>query len=285
MNRVLEKLIACLYESQNLNTDEDILTKILLTKTTNKGLIDIFKSSAIFKHELLLQYEDSKYLQELEELNYVSKYIFNDLEKYFINLNGVYNYLNSKNQFNIEKYIQKLNENLFSEVTETVKLKSEERLLLLLFFIFGATSAENGLQVANKEENDVIFHFMKNMHGYILENSIFSFNEKNFSINWNNKKNINFERFTGNINLGTKSGLLKFERKTKSSSKWHIDVENANFLPNLFLVQNSKVKNYEEGQKLISLITVLKEKLDTDYYFSRLPKLNLEIIKKMMPQI
>jgi len=285
MNRVLENLITSLFESQNLHTDEDILTRILLTKTTNKGLIEIFKNSAIFKHELLLQYEDPKYLQELEELNYVSKYIFNDLEKYFINLNGVYHYLNSKNQFNIEKYIEEFNNKLFAEVTLTVKLKAEERLLLLLFFIFGATSIENGLYVTNKEENDVIFNYMKTMHGYILENSIFSFNESNFYINWNNKKNINFERFTGNINLGTKSGLLKFERKAKSSSNWYIDIDNVNFLPNLFLSQNSKVKNYEEGQKLISLLQHLKKKLDTEFYFRRLPKLNLEVINKLIPQI
>ena len=287
MNDILEILLVKLKNTLESNQrnfhDEDILTTILLTKATHRNLLNLFEESSIFKYELFENpnLDCNNNIKELEELNLVSKIKKNDLDKYFINLNGIYYYLNNNSFFNIENFIKKKNEELFPVNVTQIKINSQERVFIILLILLGATSSDAGLQTIDKDENDFLFDFVNIIYRSLLESNLFSFNEKTFSINWNNKKNKNFESFKLNVDSATMYGIIKLEKNHRLSSNWYVDLGNENLINTLIQKQNTLLGDYEEAQKLIALLYKLKKQLDTNYYFKRLPDLSEKLIEKI----
>jgi hypothetical protein len=286
MEEILKTLYISLEHFLAKNTkktqNDDLLTSILLTKTNKKNLLNIFEESAIFKYKLIENRENIETLKLLEDQNLVTKITKNTFDKYFINLNGLFYFLGEE-KFNSENFIKQKNEELFSESTSKIKIKDEEKVFVILLILLGATSSETALQSKDKYENDLLFEFINNIYSKLLEGNLFSYNENNFAINWNNKKNKNFESFKTNVDSTTMYGIIKSEKNTKGT-KWYLDIENENFVSVLFQKSDKKLEVYNEIQNFVKILISLKRNIDSDYYFKKLPPLSDLILEKLRNQ-
>jgi hypothetical protein len=261
------------------NSEDDLLTCLLLNKTTKKNVLNIFEDSAVYKYVLIENFKNVEDLKCLEEMNLISKIRKNTFDKYFINLNGIL-YIIGAHNFDVEKFIRKKNEELFPSDVTQIKINDEERLLIVLLILMGATSSEFGLQTIDVDENSFLFEFINEIYKILNSSEIFSFNSSNFNINWKNKKNQNFETFKTNVDSTTMYGLIKAEKNIRNGSNWYVDLQNEYFINSLFLQNDNKLEVYKEVQLFINILFDLKRKLDLNYYFKELPPLSEDLLKQ-----
>ncbi len=284
MDEILQILFKSLEKNLLSNTkknqNEDLLTNILLTKTNKKNLLNIFEESSIFKYKLIEKRENIELLRNLEDQNLITKITRNNFDKYFINLNGLYFY-QSRNNFSLINFIEKKNEELFPLKSTNIKIHDEERVFIILLILLGATSSDTALQSNDKYENDLLFEFTMNIYNSLLENNLYSFDTNNFTINWSNKKNKNFESFKTNVDSTTKYGIIKIEKNIRLGTKWYLDPESEYLISALLHKSNNKLDVYNETQIFIQMLKTLKRDVDSNYYFKELPKLNESILERI----
>lgn len=267
------------YSRTKKNQKEDLLTSLLITKTNKKNLLEIFEESSVFKYKLIENRENIEKLEKLEYNNLVTKINRNNLDKYFINLNGLY--YHSRSNFNIELFFNRKNDEFFPKSSAIIKINDEERVFIILLILLGATSPETALQSVEKNENDLLFGFISYIYNSLFENHLYSYGNAIFKINWTNKKNKNFESFKRNVDSTTKYGIIKTEKNIKFGTKWYLNSESEYLIPALIHNSEDKREVYDESQRFIQMLIKLKRKIDTDYYFSELPKIDDNILNKI----
>lgn len=222
-------------ETNNL----DVLNTVLTLSKTQKELIRLFESSAEEKSVLIYQFSKISFEECLRNKLIRQGSTINDT-KYFIGINGLYQFYILKNKSIIETFVS-IDETRFKN--DDISLKVQEKIWCIFLILFGADSVENKFDttILSHTELERFFDFLMTIEKVIVNNGI----KLGKSISWGTGKDKSFRSFITNNVLLPKTGIY-FDRPTNN---YFLDLtkrKNAIYLIDLIL------DNYDGAEKILA---------------------------------